>query len=52
MTNWYDTFVTNVNSSISAVYLKKSDVIDNLTTNNTDKILSAKQGKILYEMIE
>lgn len=33
-------------------FLKKSDIVDNLTTNNSEKVLSAKQGFVLREMIE
>ena len=31
--------------------IKDTDIVDNLTTDDSTKVLSAKQGKILYEMI-
>lgn len=31
-------------------FVKKSDIQDNLTSTNTDKPLSAKQGKVLKEL--
>ena len=37
-----DTIDTKINTS---------DIVDNLTTNNATKVLSAKQGKVLYDMI-
>ena len=32
-------------------YVQTDDIVDNLTTDDSTKVLSAKQGKILYEMI-
>ncbi len=31
--------------------ISSTDIVDNLTTNDSTKVLSAKQGKILYDMI-
>ena len=47
--NWYDSIVTAVKTAIEAVFLKKSDIVDNLTTNNSNKALSARQGKLLKD---
>lgn len=45
-----DTFdFTITNASDNA--LTASDIVDNLTTNDSTKVLSAKQGKILYDNI-
>lgn len=49
MTNWYDSIVTALKTSIEAVFLKKADIVDNLTTNDATKVLSAKQGKSLQD---
>ena len=38
-------------SSASSTYVPKSDIVDNLTTNDNTKVLSAKQGKVLYDLI-
>lgn len=32
--------------------INKSDIVDNVTTNDSTKVLSAKQGKFLYDTIE
>ena len=37
---------TNLNSKVNT-----SDIVDNLTTNDATKVLSAKQGKVLNDMI-
>ena len=31
--------------------VSSNDIVDNLTTNDSTKVLSAKQGKVLYDMI-
>ena len=31
--------------------INTSDIVDNLTTNDATKVLSAKQGKVLYDLI-
>ena len=51
MTNWYDTAVSSVVTALEAVFLKKSSIADNLTTNDATKVLSAKQGKALNDLI-
>ena len=42
-----DIFITTENGN----YVKKSDIVDNLTTNDATKVLSAKQGKVLNDLI-
>ena len=49
--NWYDAIVSNINTALEAVYLKKTSIADNLTTNDATKVLSAKQGKALKDEI-
>ena len=39
------------NSSASSTYIPKSDIVDNLSTNDATKVLSAKQGKALADLI-
>ena len=51
MTSVYDTVCAAIKTALDAVYLKKSDVVDNLTTDNATKALSAKQGKALNDKI-
>lgn len=51
MTNWYDNIVTILKNSFEAVFIKKVDIKDNLTSTDTDKPLSAKQGKVLKDLI-
>lgn len=43
---------SNAHSSLLSDYLQRSDVKDNLTSNNTDQPLSAKQGKELKTLID
>lgn len=38
-------------SRISEIFIKKSDIVDNVTSTDTDKPLSANQGKVLNESI-
>ena len=47
----YSTSATAVKTALDAVYSKKSDIVDNLTTNDATKPLSAKQGKALADLI-
>ena len=35
----------------SSTYIPKTDIVDNLTTNDNTKVLSAKQGKVLKDLI-
>jgi len=51
VTSVYDTVCAAIKTALDAVYLKKSDVVDNLTTDNATKALSAKQGKALNDKI-
>ncbi len=43
---------SNAHSSLLSDYLQTTDVKDNLTSNNTDQPLSAKQGKELKTLID
>ena len=57
----YDTVCAAIKTALDAVYASKnhshtgmltsSDIADNLTTNDATKVLSAKQGKVLNDMI-
>ena len=47
----YDTVCAAVKNALDAVYVKKADIADNLTTNDATKVLSAKQGKALKDLI-
>jgi len=47
ITSNYNTLNTNINTKIN-----KSDIADNLTTNNASKVLSAKQGYVLKGLID
>ena len=51
MSNDYSSDCTIVNTAITAVYIKKNSIADNLTTNDSTKVLSAKQGKVLKDLI-
>lgn len=51
MTNDYSTEADAVGDALDAIYFKKADVVDNLTTNNSSKALSAAQGKALKDLI-
>ena len=42
--------VTNLQNSLNNK-VNTSDIVDNLTTNDATKVLSAKQGKVLNDMI-
>ena len=47
----YSSSAASVKTALDAVYVKKSDIVDNLTTNDATKPLSAKQGKALNDLI-
>jgi len=51
MTGVYDTVCAAIKTALDAVYVKKADIADNLTTNDATKVLSAKQGKALNDKI-
>lgn len=40
-----------IKTALDSSYISKTDIVDNLTTNDNTKALSAKQGKALYDMI-
>ena len=42
--------VTNLQSTLNSK-MNKSDIVNNLTTNDATKVLSAQQGKVLNDMI-
>ena len=42
--------VTNLQSALDSK-MNKSDIVNNLTTNDATKVLSAQQGKVLNDMI-
>ena len=46
------TTITKVKTALENVFVKKSDVKDNLTSTDTDKPLSANQGKELKTLID
>ena len=43
--------VRNDGSVDTSTHLKSTDIVDNLVTNDASKPLSAKQGKVLYDLI-
>ena len=47
----YSTDASTIKTALDAVYAKKTDIADNLTTNDATKVLSAKQGKVLNDLI-
>ena len=48
--NWlFNTLTTKINEIIDADFMPKSDVVDNLTTNDATKPVSAKQAKLLQD---
>ena len=47
----YSTAAAAVKTALDAVYVKKSDIVDDLVTNDSTKPLSAKQGKVLKDLI-
>ena len=51
MTSDFSTKITKVKTALENVFVKKTDIKDNLTSTDTDKPLSAKQGKVLSELI-
>ena len=49
MTSDFSTKIAKVKTALEAVFVKKSDITDNLTSTDTNKPLSAKQGKALND---
>lgn len=48
--NWlFNTLTTKINEIIDADFMPKSDVVDNLTTDDASKPISAKQAKLLQD---
>lgn len=48
--NWlFNTLTTKINEIIDADFMPKSDVVDNLTTDDAKKPVSAKQAKLLQD---
>ena len=47
----YSSDAATVKTALDAVYCKKADIVDDLVTNDSTKILSAKQGKALKDLI-
>lgn len=48
--NWlFNTLTLKINEIINADFMPKSDVVDNLTTNDATKPVSAKQAKVLQD---
>lgn len=47
----YDSWIAAIKTALDAVYCKKADIADNLSTNDSSKMLSAKQGKELNDKI-
>ena len=47
----YDEECATIKTALDNVYIKKSEIVDNLTTNDSTKPLSAKQGKALADLI-
>jgi len=47
----YSTEAEVVKTALNSVYVKKADVVDNLTSTSTTAPLSAKQGKVLNDLI-
>ena len=39
--------LTRIFERLNLIFSKKTDIVDNLTSSDTDKPLSAKQGKVL-----
>lgn len=44
--------VTNGITPDTSTFIQKSEIVDNLTTDNSNRPLSAKQGKILKDLID
>lgn len=49
MTSDFSTKITKVKTALETVFVKKADIQDNLTSTDTNKPLSAKQGKQLND---
>lgn len=43
--------LTRIFERLNLIFVRKSDVVNNLTSEDTDKLLSAKQGNILNDKI-
>lgn len=44
-----DTSVSNLTAYVDDTFIKKTNIVDNLTTNSSNNVLSAKQGKLLND---
>lgn len=44
--------VTNGITPDTSTFIQKSEIVDNLTTDNSNRPLSARQGKILKDLID
>ena len=44
--------INNLSAELANRIAKSSDIINNLTSTNTDKVLSANQGRVLKELID
>ena len=51
MATVYDTVCAAIKTALDAVYVKKTDVVDNLSSTSTTNPLSANQGKQLNDKI-
>ena len=51
MSSVYDTVASAIKTALDNVYVKKTDVIDNLNSTSSVNPLSAKQGKELNDRI-
>ena len=51
MTENYSSEALIVKTALDSVYVRSSDIVDNLTTNDATVPLSAKQGKALKDLI-
>lgn len=49
---WSSTKITSEVNALDAAKLNISDIVDNLTSLDTNKALSANQGKLLKDMID
>ena len=47
----YSTNASAVKTALDAVYCKKTDIVDSLTSTSTSAPLSANQGKALADLI-
>lgn len=49
---WYDSIINAIVNSLEATYIKKDNIVNNLTSTDTDKPLSARQGKTLKDSLD